>query len=931
MIPTASPRILCSGLIVTLAVVVGPASGQWQEDEFDGTDIDPAKWSVACTAQGSNSGVIEPNSSCGGSLHAAVYHRTKDYNLPLCYAESVGDEIDRPWTYYTRVKYQATAVNWTSVHVGFYFVMENGEQAFLRFDSSGCSACRLSYGSGDVAYGARLWHKVYYDLKFSWDGTALRAWYREPGRTAWLGNYAIYSSFTTYPQKVRIGQGCPACNAGTYSDVNMDMYVCYWRLTEPEPLQECFFEDEFDYTQIDPTKWSESLIPYWSNTGSLGVDGYGRLYTDLYTRTKDYAAARVWAQSKCRFPDEPWEYYSRVWMRVSPESQWNRTDVDLGFSFEMADGSKYGFVQFDGYDTGCRLKHGTGAGTNYGPRLLDGYWYDLKFAWDQNEDNTLRAWYKEWGRERWRGGYAVFGSSETYPELLRIGHRDLICPSSYDDINQYLYVDYWRLLPDPLRGLGHTSDEFNFPDIDTTKWEIRDRDYGGNDGSIFPDGVGNLRVDANVRTRDLLLPQQWIQTRNRLPDEPWTYYSMASFGAWGHGYGLNRTDASLGYRFRMVEGKDAWLEFDTSGTGCRLKYGNSDVGDVHGKTWNQWWPVELKFVWDGSELRAWYREVGREVWRGNFNLFGSTTNWPELVQIGQTRVKRPSSYDDVSERLYVEYWRLDDEPIPAPERYLCDEFTLTEINPVVWKKYDVDFGGNAGSVTIPGGYLRVQSTSVTRNAPRSLSWISALDRVPRCPWKADASARFSATASGRSDLDPGFHFLLTDGRVASLVFDSVSGTRIKYGILGALSAGPSLTSGDWYDLQFRWDGQCLTADYRLTEEDPWQGDLELACVTNAYPDRVRIGQINSRNPASYDDVSATLDVDRLCLVPLAPPLGDFDENGHVNLLDFADFQCCFAGQDQSYVEEDCAFGDLDCDYDIDLDDFAWLQSWFAQP
>ena len=73
----------------------------------------------------------------------------------------------------------------------------------------------------------------------------------------------------------------------------------------------------------------------------------------------------------------------------------------------------------------------------------------------------------------------------------------------------------------------------------------------------------------------------------------------------------------------------------------------------------QWY--ELKFGWDGTELRGWYRERGRGTWLGGTNnlgllLYASGSAWPERVKVGQTDIGA-SSNNDLTMTLLVEYGR----------------------------------------------------------------------------------------------------------------------------------------------------------------------------------------------------------------------------------------------------------------------------------
>ncbi|GJM25275.1 MAG: hypothetical protein DHS20C16_16900 [Phycisphaerae bacterium] len=58
-------------------------------------------------------------------------------------------------------------------------------------------------------------------------------------------------------------------------------------------------------------------------------------------------------------------------------------------------------------------------------------------------------------------------------------------------------------------------------------------------------------------------------------------------------------------------------------------------------------------------------------------------------------------------------------------------------------------------------------------------------------------------------------------------------------------------------------------------------------------------------------------------------LGDLDEDGDVDLLDFAEFQTCFTGSDASTMASHCGCFDFDGDDDVDQSDFEVIESEFA--
>ena len=58
---------------------------------------------------------------------------------------------------------------------------------------------------------------------------------------------------------------------------------------------------------------------------------------------------------------------------------------------------------------------------------------------------------------------------------------------------------------------------------------------------------------------------------------------------------------------------------------------------------------------------------------------------------------------------------------------------------------------------------------------------------------------------------------------------------------------------------------------------------------------------------------------------------DFDNDGDVDLVDFAHFQACFNGPNRAYVSTGCENMDFDADDDVDLVDFGIFQACFNGP
>lgn len=63
----------------------------------------------------------------------------------------------------------------------------------------------------------------------------------------------------------------------------------------------------------------------------------------------------------------------------------------------------------------------------------------------------------------------------------------------------------------------------------------------------------------------------------------------------------------------------------------------------------------------------------------------------------------------------------------------------------------------------------------------------------------------------------------------------------------------------------------------------------------------------------------------------AAPSADFDQDGDVDMVDFAQFQTCFNGPNRQPLQENCGAADFDADSDVDMVDFAYFQSCFNGP
>jgi hypothetical protein len=144
-----------------------------------------------------------------------------------------------------------------------------------------------------------------------------------------------------------------------------------------------------------------------------------------------------------RLPSVTWTSYTSV--RFT-NNLIGRSDVDLGYRFEMADGS-YAYLLFDTRN-GMTLKYGGSVrGEVTGPSLTAGSWYDLKFWWD---GASLHGSYRATGQPSWVGDYLLVTNSAVWPERVKIGQADIATPTSGSTADLTLLVDYWDMPPVPL-------------------------------------------------------------------------------------------------------------------------------------------------------------------------------------------------------------------------------------------------------------------------------------------------------------------------------------------------------------------------------------------------------------------------------------------------------------------------------------------------
>ena len=131
---------------------------------------------------------------------------------------------------------------------------------------------------------------------------------------------------------------------------------------------------------------------------------------------------------------------------------------------------------------------------------------------------------------------------------------------------------------------------------------------------------------------------------------------------------------------------------------------------------------------------------------------------------------------------------------------------------------------------------------------------------------------------------------------------------------------------------FAWDADARTATWTYA-------DLKAATYTGTLSDAVRTptgaaldGEIRDpSDPASLPSGDGVAGGSATFSFRVRNVYGDFDEDGDVDMSDFAGFQYCFNGPSQPYPSTGCDVADFDADGDVDLNDFSRFQACFNGP
>lgn len=177
------------------------------------------------------------------------------------------------------------------------------------------------------------------------------------------------------------------------------------------------------------------------------------------------------------------------------------------------------------------------------------------------------------------------------------------------------------------------------------------------------------------------------------------------------------------------------------------------------------------------------------------------------------------------------------------------------------------------------------------------------------------------TGLGAAHADPGPHqpFVpITGGEYVFVGVPYMMRGLVDYtatGIVCGLMQGAGLPCSDRIDL----------AEQPPDTADEISGTIELTGQDVRLAGKITITQpIDPDNP-DLGTMAGTIILSGSAALP-AP--GDLDEDGDVDLNDFAGFQACFNGAARPPTIPGCELADVDGDGDVDLNDFAQFQACF---
>ncbi|MFC1736093.1 PKD domain-containing protein [Candidatus Hydrogenedentota bacterium] len=852
-----------NGLAVALFVVTLLFAGDllaFPTDEFDALNTEV--WESVRVDYGAHVGQVEVT---GGNLQVSVVNRNSGTSNADAYLAADLTEGDTPWEGYARATFASTAHNQGNLSLGFGFVTNEGNQAYLRIRNKDGGRLFYSQGLNEIE-AAEILSNYPYEFRFAFDGTELRAYYRPEGTSGWLGDYPLYASGTDYPASLRIGQpweGTSNTNADFTSTFTVDSVqtTAYTPSTSSLPL------DEFDGTEINAVSW-RVIDNDFTNTATVETDGEGHLRLSTFSGSwYSNLHGQGFVETQERLPEGPWTLYSRT---MYNSNRHNDYGGDLGFAFDMDSGER-AYFHFRN-NNGTQIYHSKAQGVGeYGAMLHPNAWYEVRFRYDGVE---LRGDYRKSGDSVWKGDYALFASATAKPERLKIGQPEILWVDSGGNVTSTLLVDYISQTEPAPNGQLATEDDFNYSFIDSEKWQVFEYDFT-NTMTVETDGAGHLRlISFSESWYSQLHGQGFVETKERLPDGPWTLYSRTMYNSsWHNDYG-----GDLGFAFDMDSGERAYFYFRNN-NGTQIFHSQTlGEGEYGAMLYPNVW-YEVRFRYDGVELRADYRKDGDNVWKGDYALFASPTAIPERLKIGQPDILWVDSGGDITSTLLLDYVSLT-EPAPHEQLTTEDGFDFSSIDTEKWLVVDNDFTNTVTVETDGEGHLRLISFSNSWYSQlHGQGFVETLDRLPDAPWTLHTRINYDSTHYNDYGGDVGFAFDMDSGERAYFYFRNNDGMQFYRSTAeGTGEAAATLYSNVWYDIRFRYTGQELRADYKRSGDSEWKGDYELFNSTSAVPERMKIGQPEILWVDSGGSVTNVLLVDYISLTEPSPDTQSLPED-----------------------------------------------------
>jgi len=832
-----------------------PADQSVPNDTFSGVTVDDMAWVVVDNDFGSNS-TVNIGTDGEGALQIGLYKDAYNTLLAQGFVEWMERLRADSWTLYAQIKYDSNTYNDDGGHLGFTFDIPGQNQAFFRFrNTNGMQVFYSQPGVTGGQVGASLYSNTWYEIRFSYNGTELRADYREFGSAAWQGNYLLFSSPSIKPERLKIGQ-CDIGNKDPSGNVNATLWVAdVADDREYDPALQSLPDEDFTYWPLDPAKWTVIDNDFGSNsTVNVAGDGGGALQISLYKDAYNTMLAQGFVEWTDRLSDIPWTLYAQV---KYDSNAYNDDGGYLGFTFDIP-GQNQAFFRFRNTN-GMQVFYSQPGvtGGQAGASLYSKTWYEIRFTYNGID---LRADYRESGNAIWQGNYLLFSSPSIKPERLKIGQCDIGNKDPSGNVNSTLWV------ADVVPNIEYSPADQSLPDegftywpLNPTKWTLIDNDFGSDSTvNIGTDGAGSLQISLYKDAYNTLLAQGFVEWTGRLPEDSWTLYAQVKYDSNAY----NDDGGYLGFTFEIPGQNQAFFRFRNT-NGMQAFYSQPGVtgGQAGASLYSNTW-YEIRFIYNGIELRADYRESGSAVWQGNYLLFSSPSIKPERLKIGQCDIGNKDPSGNVNATLWVADVIPNIEYKPADQSLPDEDFTYWPLNPTKWTLIDNDFGSDSTvNIGTDGeGSLQISLYKDAYNTLLAQGFVEWTERLREDSWILYAQVKYDSTTYNDDGGHLGFTFDIPGQNQAFFRFRNTYGMQVFYsqpGVTGG-QAGASLYSNTWYEIRFSYNGIDLRADYRESGNAVWQGNYLLFSSPSIKPERFKIGQCEIGNKDPSGNVNSTL-------------------------------------------------------------------------